>query len=52
MTVSARRLNCSDTAVQSARIVIGKYNLKFSEMYDIIYIESERGELLWHTLIN
>ena len=51
VTVSARRLNCSDTAVWSARIVIGKYNLKFSEMYDIIYIESERGELLWHTLI-
>ena len=52
MIVSARRLNCSDTAVQSARVVIDKYNLKFSEMYDIIYIESGRGELLWHTLIN
>lgn len=52
MTVSARRLNCSDTAVQSVRKVIGKHNLKFSEMYDIIYIENERGELLWHTLID
>ena len=52
MTVSARRLNCSDTAVQSARIVIGKYNLKFSEMYGIINIENEKGELLWHTLID
>ena len=52
MIVSARRLNCSDTVVQSARVVIGKYNLKFSEMYDIIYIEGERGELLWHILIN
>ena len=52
MIISAHRLNCNDTAVQSARIVIDKYNLKFSEMYDIIYIEGERGELLWHTLIN
>ena len=42
MIVSARGLNCSDTAVLSARIVIGKYNLKFSQIYDIIYIESEK----------
>ena len=50
MTVSARRLNCSDTTVQSARRVIGKHNLKFFEMYDIINIESKKGELLWHIL--
>ena len=42
MIVSARRLNCSDIAVWSARIIIDKYNLKFLEIYDIIYIESKR----------
>ena len=35
-------LNCSDIVVWSARIIIDKYNLKFLEIYCIIYIESER----------